>query len=282
MNFGIVADEIDRDFAAAVRVGTSLGIRRYEIRGLKSGRAPLCSEEDLREVERIVAGEGVEITALSPGLFKLIEDEAGFAHAMSEVYPKAAELAHRWKLPGLIVFGFHKPGATEESPTEENAATLERRPVPDEVIDWLASAGEQAADDGLLLMIEPEPICYADTARATAEMIERSGAPCLRINYDPGNVAWFEQRDPIGEFDAAARWIANVHVKDLLPTQPGQARPRFVPAGEGMIDYRAHFAALRKAGYGGPISLEPHMDGSLETIRRCKEALEKTYETDTP
>jgi sugar phosphate isomerase/epimerase len=45
-----------------------------------------------------------------------------------------------------------------------------------------------------------------------------------------------------------------------------------------MIDYRAHFDALRRAGYHGPVSLEPHMDGRPETIRRCKEAFEKTYE----
>lgn len=277
MNWGIVADEIDRDFASAVKIGTALGIRRYEIRGLKSGRVPMCSEEELREVERITAGEGVEITAISPGLFKLTDDEAGFDHVMSAVYPKAAELAHRWRLPGLIVFGFHKPGATEE-----NAAALERQPVPQQVIDWLSAAGERATADQLRLMIEPEPICWADSSRATADMIERSGVELLCINYDPGNVAWFEQRDPIGEFGAAAPRIANVHIKDLLPMQPGQARPQFVPAGEGMIDYRAHFAALRKSGYKGPISLEPHMDGSLETIRRCKEALEKTYEIDTP
>ena len=277
MKWGIVADEIDRDFAKAVKISTSLGIRRYEIRGLKSGRVPMCSDEDLREVEEIAAGEGIEITAISPGLFKLTDDEAGFAQAMSEVYPKAAELAHRWSLPGLIVFGFHKPGATEE-----NAATLASVPVPQQVVDWLSKAGERAAADGLLLMMEPEPICWADTSRIAALMIERCGSKSVRINYDPGNVAWFEQRDPIGEFDAAAPWIANVHIKDLLPTQSGQARPQFVPAGEGMIDYRAHFVALKKSGYQGPISLEPHMDGSLETIRRCKEALEKSYEDHTP
>jgi len=276
MKWGIVADEIDRDFAKAVEIGTSLGIRRYEIRGLKSGRVPMCSADDLREVEDIAAGEGIEITAISPGLFKLTDDQAGFDHAMAEVYPKAAELAHRWNLPGLIVFGFHKPGATEE-----NAASLESAPVPQQVIDWLSKAGERAAADRLLLMMEPEPICWADTSRVAAAMIERSGSKSVRINYDPGNVAWFEQRDPIGEFDAAAPWIANVHIKDLLPTQPGQSRPQFVPAGEGMIDYRAHFAALKKSGYRGPISLEPHMDGSVETIRRCKEALEKSYEDHT-
>lgn len=276
MKLGIVADEISRDFGTAVRIGTELGLLRYEVRFLKSGRAPLCDPAELLGAERFAQQAGVEITALSPGLFKLTDDAAGFAREMAEVYPRAAEWAHRWKLPGLIVFGFHKPGATEH-----NITTLPVEPVPPQIVDWLAAAGERAAADGLLLMIEPEPICWADTSRAAADLIARSGARSLRINYDPGNVAWFEGRDPIGEFDAAAPWIANVHVKDLLPLKPGGGRPTFVPAGEGLIDYRAHFAALRGAGYAGPISLEPHMDGQPETIRRCKEAVEKLYGTDT-
>ena len=268
MKLGIVADEISRDFAAAVRTGIDVGLRRYEVRFLESARVPCCDPSELREVERIAVQEGVEITALSPGLFKNTDDEAAFRREMAEVYPRAAEWAHRWNLPGLIVFGFHKPGATEE-----NAAAQPTQPIPNQIVDWLAQAGDRAAADGLLLMIEPEPICWADSSRAAAEMIARASSKVLRINYDPGNVAWFEGRDPIGEFNAAAPWIANVHVKDLLPVTAG--RPAFVPAGEGLIDYAAHFAALRAAGYNGPVSLEPHMDGRLETIRKCKEAVER-------
>jgi len=264
MILGIVADEIDRNFANAVQIGTELGLRRYEIRNLTSGRAPMCDPAELRLVESIAAQQGVEITALSPGLFKYTEDEAAFTREMSEVYPRAAEWAHRWKLPGLITFGFHKPNATEE-----NAAALPQAPVPRQVVDWLARAGEQAASDGLLLMIEPEPICWADTARVTANLIERSGSKGLRINYDPGNVAWLTQRDPIDELEVALPWIANVHVKDLLPLEPGATRPKFVPPGEGMINFQNHFKILQKQGYEGPISLEPHMDGKKETIRRC-------------
>jgi len=99
----------------------------------------------------------------------------------------------------------------------------------------------------------------------------------LRINHDPGNVAWFQSRDPIDDFPAAAPYIANVHVKDLKPFQPG-VRPEFVPAGEGIIDYRRHFAALRASGCTGPISLEPQMDGNPETIRRCIQAFEQSWE----
>ncbi|HUK18719.1 MAG TPA: sugar phosphate isomerase/epimerase [Bryobacteraceae bacterium] len=261
---GIVADEISRDFAEAVRIGLPLGLRRYEVRFLKSGRAPMCDAAELREVERIAAGEGLEITALSPGLFKYTETAGAFQREMDEIYPRAAEWAHRWKLAGLIVFGFHKPGATEA-----NAASLPREPVPRQVLDWMAAAGERAAADGLVLMVEPEPICRADTGRAAAAMM----GPGLGINYDPGNVAWFLGSDPIAEFDAVAPWIANVHIKDVR--LPG---PRWVPAGEGIIDYRLHFAALQRAAVGKAISLEPHMDGSPETIRRCLDAFERLWE----
>ena len=252
MNLGIVTDEIDRNFARAVRIGTELGIRRYEIRNLPSGRAPMCAQKDLAHVKRIAEGEGIEITALSPGLFKYTEDGAAFVREMSEVYPLAVEWPHRWKLLGLITFGFHKPGATEE-----NAVALPRAVVPKQIIDWLVRAGEQAIADGILLLIEPEPICWADTPTITAELIERSRSQRLRITYDPGNVAWLEQRDPIADFDRAARWIANVHVNDLLPLRPGAARPVYMPAGEDMIDFRAHFEKLHRAGYRGLSHLNP-------------------------
>jgi sugar phosphate isomerase/epimerase len=260
VNLGIVTDEISRDFAAAVRIGRPLGLRRYEIRNLKSGRAPMCDPSELREVERIAAAEGAEITALSPGLFKYTETSEAFRTEMAEVYPRAAEWARRWNLPGLIVFGFHKGGAGDSgNPDEDRRNRLFHR--------WLLEAQGRAGEDGLLLMVEPEPICVIDTASAAAAL----GMP---INYDPGNVAWLTGSDPIDEFEAGAPWIANVHIKNLR--LPG---PEWLPAGEGIIDYRRHFAALQRAGYAGPISLEPHMDGSPETIRRCRDAVLRLWES---
>jgi sugar phosphate isomerase/epimerase len=269
LRLGIVADEISRDFREAVRVGKRLGLGRYEVRNLTSGRAPMCDPAEIVAVEETAEREEVRITALSPGLFKYTEDAAAFAREMAEVYPRAVELAHRWDLPGLIVFGFHKPGATES-----NASCIPSDNPPAEVVDWLAAASERAASDGLELMIEPEPICWADTGRAAAALIQRAGAKSVKINYDPGNIAWLRNRDPLDEFETVAPWIANVHIKDLRPLTPGAGKPEWVPAGEGMIDYRAHFRALQRARYDGPISLEPHMDGSEETTRACKEAVE--------
>jgi sugar phosphate isomerase/epimerase len=262
---GIVSDEIARDFRDAVRTGTSLGIRRYEIRNLTAGRAPMCGDHAMAEVEAMAREAGVEITALSPGLFKLTDTEAAFRYEMSEVYPRAAEWAQRWGLPGLIVFGFHKPGATE--PT---AAQFSSDNPPGQIREWLAQAAERAEKDRLTLIIEPEPICWCDTGRATVSLLEGLGN--VRINWDPGNVAWLTNRDPIGEFDLVAPYIANVHIKDIRPVR---GDPEWVPAGEGIVDYAAHFRALRGIKYQGPISLEPHMDSSAGATRRCKEAVER-------
>lgn len=272
MKLGIVADEIDRNIRTSVEAGVKLGLRRFEIRNLPSGRVPLCDPAELREVEDVMRGAGAEVTAVSPGLFKLTENAREFRTQMEDVYPRAAELAHRWGLPGLIVFGFQKPGATEA-----NAANISGSHPPQGVVEWLAEAGERAGRDGLLLMIEPEPICWAEDGRSTAALIRRTGSPHLKINYDPGNDAWLLNRDPIDDFDAVAPFIANVHIKDLRPLTRGASHPEWVPAGEGMIDYRRHFARLRETGFSGSISLEPHLDGKPETVLRCKEAAERAW-----
>ena len=68
----------------------------------------------------------------------------------------------------------------------------------------------------------------------------------------------------------ASRPPGGAEDEDKTPIKPlvmGPGFPEWVPAGEGMIDYRTHFRALE--GYAGPVSLEPHMG----EIGRCYEAL---------
>ncbi|MBI1764818.1 MAG: sugar phosphate isomerase/epimerase [Acidobacteria bacterium] len=271
---GIVADEISRDFRAAARVGMQAGLRRYEIRFLQSGRAPLCDAAELGEIERICAGEGLTLTALSPGLFKWTDTPEKFRHEMAEVFPRAVEWAQRWKLPALIVFGFQKPGATEA-----NADTVIAEAPPLWVLDCLAEAAARASAANLKLLIEPEPVCFADSAAAAARMIRAVDSPALGINYDPCNDAWRWRRDPLAEFAEAAPFIANVHIKDQLAAPRGSGLPTWVVPGGGMLDWRGHLRAVKESGYGGPLSLEPHINGELETIRQCKAAVE-TYLTE--
>lgn len=269
MDMGIVADELNKNFREAVRVGKRLGLRRYEVRFLETGRAPMCDTEELLEIEEIVENEGVTITALSPGLFKWTDSERDFRNEMDEVFPRAVDLARRWGLSGFIVFGFHKPDTTEQS-FYPNGHT------PASVFDWFAEIAELAEESQMNLMIEPEPVCWMDNGTKISELIRRIGSDRIRINYDPANVAWLTQKDPIDEFKLIAPYIANVHIKDIKLTSI-ESSPDWAVPGEGSIDYIEHFRALRKIHYQGNISLEPHLDGSFETTRRCKAAVESLW-----
>lgn len=263
LKLGIVADEISRNFREAVNIGLQAEIRRYEIRFLQSGRAPMCDEAELREIERIRDGEGLEITALSPGLFKWTDTPEKFHQEMADVFPRAVELAERWQLSALIVFGFCKPGATEAL-----ADTIPGATPPNWVLEALTEAAEMSTKAKLKLYIEPEPVCYADSGAAAAKMTQSVNSPVLGINYDPCNDAWMLRRDPIADFDVAAPFIRNVHIKDQLDAPVGSGMPKWVMIGEGMLDWRAHFAALKQTGYAGPISLEPHFPLTVDSLKR--------------
>ncbi len=97
----------------------------------------------------------------------------------------------------------------------------------------------------------------------------------MRVNWDPGNVAWLENRAPEGDLEIVAPYLANVHVKDIRPVT---GDPEWVPAGEGIVNWAAQLRGLAQLHYNGPVSLEPHMDFSAEATRRCKEAVERIRE----
>lgn len=275
LKLGIVADEINRDFREATRLGVQAGLRRYEIRFLKSGRAPICDPAELREIERICEGENLQITALSPGLFKWTDSVEKFEREMAEVFPRSVELARRWNLSSLVIFGFCKPGATEENADLISSDNLQQK--ASWVIDRLAEAAAKAEEAGLRLLIEPEPVCWADTGSATVNLIRQTGSTAIGINYDPCNVAWMERRDPIDEFDLVAPYIANVHIKDQLDAPRGSGIPTWVLPGKGMLDYQAHFTALKNSGYHGAVSLEPHFPLTLDTLVQFKKEIERLW-----
>lgn len=268
LNLGIVADEINRDFWEAVKMGLQAGIRRYEIRFLTSGRAPMCDESELREIENIRDGEGLEITALSPGLFKWTDTPEKFQQEMATVFPRAVELAQRWNLPALIIFGFCKPNATEEI-----ADTISGANPPAWIFAALREVAEEAAAAHLNLYIEPEPVCWADSGAAAAKIIQTVNSPVLGINYDPCNDAWMLRCDPIADFDLVAPLIRNVHIKDQLDAPVGSGMPRWVMPGTGMMKWEEHLAALKRINYTGPISLEPHFPLTIDSLQQYKEKI---------
>ena len=125
---------------AAVRVGLPLGLRRYEVRNLATGRAPMCGEAAMLEVGTDRARAGCrDHRALARAVQEYVRC-GGVPPRDGRGVSASGGVGASVGLPGLIVFGFRKPGATEATAPEFSSAI--RR---DEIVEWLAEAGGAGA-----------------------------------------------------------------------------------------------------------------------------------------
>lgn len=271
LKLGIVADEISRDFRVAVRQGKEAGVERFEVRFLQTGRIPGCDPEEIERVSEIAQGEGITITAISPGLFKHATTEAEFRREMTDILPRAMELAQRWNAK-MIVFGFQKPNATEKN------IPVVVGEIPQEVVGWMREASERAQQANVQMLLEPEPICWADTGIRAAELIRRVACSSLRMNYDPGNVAWMTRRNPASEWTDIGDLVAHLHIKDVVLNHINGDFPKWVMPGQGGIGYAELFECLCGAEFAGDISMESHMQMSPELLVEFKTAVERLWQ----
>jgi sugar phosphate isomerase/epimerase len=151
----------------------------------------------------------------------------------------------------VLIFGFHRGGRTAG-------------PAPDEILETLRYAAEQAAAAGLRLAIEVEDKFWADTGRRTADLMAAVDHPALGVNWDPGN-AFMAGDTPFPDgYQAVRGWVRHVHFKDAEVDLDGARRY----AVHGQIDWAGQIRALASDGYQGYISIETHMRPKVTVARK--------------
>lgn len=286
MKISIVTDEISSDFETAVELGTEWGIHDFELRGYGTARVPMFSEYQKQRVDEICAEYQAQIVAISPGLFKIpypgrereqfplvVIDNSLFQkwkdaqsllkYHRTELLPASLEYAVRVHAKRVVIFSFAR-------------SSQPQNPIPDEIVECLHAAAEQAAKAGLELVIEVEDGYWADTGSHTAELVRRVNHPSLGVNWDAGNAcAAGDVPFPDG-YQAVREYVKHVHFKDLIHTEDGNCRY----AVRGEIDWQGQIRALVGDGYDGYISIEPHMvpkvASSREAHQRLLELIEKS------
>ncbi len=124
----------------------------------------------------------------------------------------------------------------------------------------VATVGEicrYAESVGAVLAIEPAGVCFIRDHEMWFRLAEAVGSPSLKVNYDPANIV-HAGRDPVDAARALAPHIVHTHAKDYPYNWRQVQQQANVPAGEGVVDYRAYLHALREAGYEGYLTIEMH------------------------
>ncbi|HLH78824.1 MAG TPA: sugar phosphate isomerase/epimerase family protein [Chthonomonas sp.] len=261
MHLSAITDEISQDFEHALDVLLEYGAEGAELRGLWNVNIADLSDEQAQKAQKALQARGLKVAALATPFFKCDIEPAAEAEAAGplhlapprdlaqqmQILERCARLAHLFETPYLRVFTFWKRG-----------------PYTAEVEDRIVNAFEQplelAQREGLTLVLENEHACYVGTGAEAAHLAARIDHPHFRVCWDPGNAFAAGERPYPDGYEAVRPWIAHMHVKDarMISTEHHGLQPRWCVMGQGEIDYAGQFAALRRDGYQGFVSLETH------------------------
>ncbi|MFO1058187.1 MAG: sugar phosphate isomerase/epimerase [Dongiaceae bacterium] len=118
--------------------------------------------------------------------------------------------------------------------------------------DAVAECGAAAKAAGVALAVEAIAGHRFHAVADYAQLQRDLPGTDVRVNFDPSHL-FVQGEDPLRLVAEQAGRIAHMHAKDGKGRFPDFAFP---PLGQGAIDFTALFAALRRAGYDGPVSVE--------------------------
>lgn len=153
-----------------------------------------------------------------------------------------------------------------------------RQEAIDLFVEVLGPLAEHAHNEGVLLLIEPEPGLLLETTDQYLEVAERLDAPSVGLNFDVGH-AYCVGEDLPKAVAKLAPHTRHYHLEDIAATR---VHHHLVP-GMGAIDFAEVIGAIRKTGYDGWLTVElyPSIDdpdaaarGALEVLRPLVERVE--------
>ncbi len=158
--------------------------------------------------------------------------------------------------------------------TTEPGGPLESGMARDEALELfvagLREALHVAEQEGILLLVEPEPGLLIESAAQFRELAARIDSPAFGLNFDIGHFYC------VGELLAGTvhdlkEWTRHVHVEDIAATR---VHHHLIP-GDGAIDFHSVITAFCESGYDGWLTVElyPYLDDPDEAGRRARDHL---------
>jgi len=148
------------------------------------------------------------------------------------------------------------------APGESWSAALAR------FVSALKPVAEHAENEGVLLLVEPEPGLLIESADQFLEFMHHIDSPAVALNFDIGH-AYCVGDEPAETIPRLARYIRHFHLEDIAASR---VHHHLIP-GDGAIDFAATFRAIRSIGYDGWVTIElyPYVDDPDQAARTARE-----------
>lgn len=237
------ADEISQDFETQLKTVTELGMHYISLRSAdgKNVADYTAAEAEEKLLPRLKA-YGVGVSSLGSPIGKIpVNDEEAFAQDCR----KLEELCRMCKVFDcryIRIFSFYIP--EDEDPETYHDAVMVKLRRYDEI----------AQKYGVVLLHENEKGIYGDVGSRCKKIFDALASPHFRAAFDFANFVQCGE-DTAACWDLLAPYIEYIHIKDAVTTGKENV---LCGTGEGKIA-QLLARAIRDEGYGGFLTLEPHL-----------------------
>ncbi len=250
------ADEISMDLTTQMDVLDKYSIKHIEMRGVNGKNLSDCTLAEAKEIKSQMDARGFSLSAVGSPIGKIGICDAFGPHL--DQFKRVVEIAQMMETKFIRMFSFFIPKG--EDPEK----------YADEVLKRWNQFIEAAKGSGLTLLHENEKGIYGDTAARCLNLLKSLDCPMVRATFDPANFVQCGVQPYPDAYELLAPYIAYMHIKDAL-----FADGSVTPAGEGDGHVPQILAELKKAGYDGFLSLEPHLadfEGFAALEQECDES----------
>jgi L-ribulose-5-phosphate 3-epimerase len=146
-------------------------------------------------------------------------------------------------------------------------------PAFGKMLQRLGEAADIFAAEKLLLCFETGQ----ETAADLLTVLKTLNKSNVGVNFDPANMILYDKGNPIEALRSLGLWIRQVHIKDATRTKVPGTWGAEVPAGEGEVDWKTFFAALKELNFGGDFVIEREAGTQrVADIRQARKVVEQS------
>lgn len=118
-------------------------------------------------------------------------------------------------------------------------------------VEMIKPVAEHAENEGVLLLVEPEPGLLIETCEQAEEFMKHMTSPAVGLNFDIGH-QYCVGEDPAISFKRLAKFVRHIHLEDIAATR---VHHHLIP-GEGAIDFAPVLRAIKESDYDGWVTIE--------------------------
>ena len=240
------ADEIAHDLDEQIGLLTKLGIKHVEFRSAWGTKVLDLTQEQLEEAKAKLDAAGITLSSVGSDIGKIQITDPFEDHLKRAAH--AVEVAKFFGSPYIRMFSFFIPEG--EDPTQYR----------DEVMDRTRAFVRLAEAGGVTMLHENEKDIYGDIPERVVELVTTMDSPNYRAIFDPANYVQCDVKPVDEAYPVVKEYTDYFHIKDASATEvDAEGLNKVLPAGEGDGQVRELVAALKRDGYEGFFSIEPHL-----------------------